>query len=63
MTSPKPKLAYSPEEAADQLGISRDRFYQLQKEGKLRTYKDGKRRLCSHQALVECQREMERAGA
>lgn len=63
MTHHGAKLAYSPETAADQLGISRVRFYQLMKEGKIRTYKDGKRRLCSHAALVECQKEMERAGA
>lgn len=61
MTAPAPKLAYGPEAAAEQLGVSRARFYQLVKEGKVRTYKDGKRRLCSHQALIECQQEMERA--
>jgi len=27
----------------------------------VRTYKDGKRRLCSHAALVECQQAMEKA--
>ncbi|MGH8037526.1 MAG: helix-turn-helix domain-containing protein [Stenotrophomonas sp.] len=59
----KPKLAYNPEEAAEQLGISRHRFYELQKAGQVRTYKDGKRRLCSHQALVECQQAMEKASA
>lgn len=55
------KLAYGPEAAAEQLGISRARFYQLVKEGRVRTYKDGKRRLCSHSALVECQQAMETA--
>lgn len=59
----KPKLAYNPEDAADQLGVSRARFYQLDKTGQVRTYKDGKRRLCSHDALVECQRAMEKASA
>jgi len=61
VTQPIPRLAYGPEEAASQLGISRARFYQLVKAGKVRTYKDGKRRLCSHAALVECQQAMERA--
>ena len=61
MTQAPQRLAYGPEEAADQLGISRARFYQLVKEGRVRTYKDGKRRLCSHAALVECQQAMETA--
>ncbi|WP_259261209.1 hypothetical protein [Stenotrophomonas rhizophila] len=57
----KPKLAYPIEVAFDQLGVSRTRGYQLINGGMLRTYKDGKRRLCSHVALVECQQSMERA--
>lgn len=61
MTQPISRLAYGPEEAANQLGISRARFYQLVRAGKVRTYKDGKRRLCSHAALVECQQAMEKA--
>lgn len=54
------KLAYGIEEAFDQLGVSRTRGYQLINSGALRTYKDGKRRLCSHSALVDCQRAMEK---
>ncbi|MGY5998426.1 helix-turn-helix domain-containing protein [Stenotrophomonas maltophilia] len=61
MNEPKAKLAYNPEEAAEQLGVSRNRFYELQKAGLLQTYKDGKRRLCSHAALVSCQQAMEKA--
>lgn len=57
----KPKLAYPIEEAFSQIGVSRTRGYQLMGIGLLRTYKDGKRRLCSHQALVECQQAMEKA--
>lgn len=57
----KPKLAYPIEEAFALIGVSRTRGYQLINTGALRTYKDGKRRLCSHAALVECQREMEQA--
>lgn len=59
--SMKPKLAYPIEEAFGQIGVSRTRGYQLINSGMLRTYKDGKRRLCSHSALVDCQRAMERA--
>lgn len=55
------KLAYTPEEAAFMLGVSRSRFYALINDGALRTYKDGKRRLCSHSALVQCQQAMEKA--
>lgn len=57
----KPKLAYPIDEAFSQIGVSRTRGYQLIGIGLLRTYKDGKRRLCSHMALVECQRAMEKA--
>lgn len=63
MNDAAPKLAYGPEEAASQLGISRHRFFQLVKAGQVRTYKDGKRRLCSHSALVDCQRAMEKASS
>lgn len=57
----KPKLAYPIDEAFTQIGVSRTRGYQLIGGGLLRTYKDGKRRLCSHAALVECQQAMEKA--
>lgn len=59
--STKPKLAYPIEEAFGLIGVSRTRGYQLINAGLLRTYKDGKRRLCSHESLVECQQAMERA--
>lgn len=59
----KSKLAYPIEEAFTLIGVSRTRGYQLINSGDLRTYKDGKRRLCSHAALVECQRAMEKAAA
>lgn len=55
------KLAYPIEEAFALIGVSRTRGYQLINTGAMRTYKDGKRRLCSHAALVECQQAMERA--
>ncbi|HGM5514649.1 TPA: hypothetical protein ACKPYU_000925 [Stenotrophomonas maltophilia] len=61
MNTHKTKLAYPIEEAFEQLGITRTRGFELIKGGALRTYKDGRRRLCSHAALVECQQAMERA--
>lgn len=61
MTNQNTKLAYPIEEAFALIGVSRTRGYQLINNGTLRTYKDGKRRLCSHVALVECQRAMEKA--
>ncbi|TAA43831.1 DNA-binding protein [Pseudoxanthomonas winnipegensis] len=63
MTNPSNKLAYPIEEAFALIGVSRTRGYQLINSGSLRTYKAGKRRLCSHSALVDCQREMEKASA
>lgn len=61
MTDTKPKLAYPIEEAFALIGVSRTRGYQLINSGQLKSYKDGKRRLCSHSALVDCQRAMEQA--
>lgn len=61
MTDIITKLAYPIEEAFALIGVSRTRGYQLINSGTLRTYKDGKRRLCSHAALTECQRAMETA--
>lgn len=55
------KLAYPIEEAFALIGVSRTRGYQLINTGAMRTYKDGKRRLCSHSALVQCQQAMEKA--
>ncbi|PZP59724.1 MAG: hypothetical protein DI597_14465 [Pseudoxanthomonas spadix] len=63
MTNPNTKLAYPIEEAFALIGVTRTRGYQLINNGALRTYKDGKRRLCSHSALVECQAAMEKASA
>lgn len=62
MTDTKPtKLAYPIEEAFDLIGVSRTRGYQLINTGLLKSYKDGKRRLCSHSALIACQKAMEKA--
>jgi len=61
MTDASTKLAYPIEEAFALIGVSRTRGYQLINTGAMRTYKDGKRRLCSHSALVQCQQAMEKA--
>ncbi|MCW5568190.1 MAG: hypothetical protein KIS84_08175 [Dokdonella sp.] len=55
------KLAYPIEEGFEMLGVSRTRGYKLISAGTLKTYKDGKRRFCSHAALVACQRSMEKS--
>lgn len=55
------KLAYPIDEAFTLIGVTRTRGYQLIAADKLKTYKDGKRRLCSHTALVACQKAMEKA--
>ncbi|XNX72332.1 hypothetical protein ACL5HQ_04575 [Stenotrophomonas maltophilia] len=57
------KLAYPIEEAFDLIGVTRTRGFELVKAGLLRSYKDGRRRLCSHAALVECQQAMEKASS
>lgn len=61
MNTHRPKLAYPIEEAFELIGVTRTRGFELVKGGALRTYKDGRRRLCSHAALVECQQAMEKA--
>ena len=43
--SPVERLAYSPEEAAEALGISRHLVYDLLRTGQLRSRKAGNRRL------------------
>ncbi len=55
------KLAYPVEEAFSLIGVTRTRGFELIKHGVLRSYKDGRRRLCSYAALVDCQRAMEKA--
>lgn len=47
------RLAYSPAEAAQALGISRARLYQLLDDGTLPSLKLGRRRLIRSAALVE----------
>lgn len=49
--SSTPKLSYSVEEAAQILGIGRDRFFKELKAGAIKSFKAGKRRLVSMSAL------------
>jgi excisionase family DNA binding protein len=46
------KLVLSIEEAARALGISRTRAFAAAREGTLKTYKDGRRRMVSAQAVA-----------
>ena len=48
-----PKLAFTPHEAAEALGISRNLLYQLIGSGQLRSIKAGSRRLIPASAITE----------
>lgn len=48
-----PKLAYSMKEAGEALGVGHQKIYDIVNDGTLRTYKVGRRRFCSHDAIVE----------
>jgi len=61
MTNPNPKLAYTMPETFDELHTSRATGYkELINPGKLKTYKIGRRRYCSRDAIIECQRLLEK---
>ncbi len=47
------RLAYSPQQAAEALGIGRTLIYQLIDSGSLRSLKIGRRRLIPRDAIVE----------
>ena len=49
---PIDRLAYSPAEAAEVLGISRPGIYNYLRDGTLPSLKLGRRRLIRHEALV-----------
>ena len=55
------RLAYSPAEAAQVLGISRARLYQLLDDGTIPSLKLGRRRLIRRDALVELLHNLEAA--
>ena len=59
MTSPRRSLAYTMEGTMRELHISRAKLYELIQKQKLRTYKTGRRRYCTHDAIIECQRLLE----
>jgi excisionase family DNA binding protein len=52
-------IAYSIPEAMTALRISRATIYELINDGMLRTYRIGRRRFCTHDAIVECQKSLE----
>lgn len=54
------RLAYSPAEAAQALGISRARLYQLIEDGSIPSLKLGRRRLIRAEALVALLDRLER---
>ncbi len=47
------KLLYRPKEAANALGIGRDKLYDLMRSGRLRSVKDGGARFVTAEALAE----------
>jgi excisionase family DNA binding protein len=47
------RLAYSPAEAAELIGISRAGLYQLMAAGSITSVKLGRRRLIRHEAIVD----------
>lgn len=55
------RLAYSPNEAAAVLGISRARLYQLLDDGTIPSVKLGRRRLIRRDALVSLLEQLEAA--
>ncbi len=59
MTSPATQVAYTMNESMAALRTSRATLYELIQAQKLRTYKIGRRRYCTHDALVECQHALE----
>jgi excisionase family DNA binding protein len=55
------RLAYSPAEAAQALGISRARLYQLLDDGTIPSLKLGRRRLIRQEALASLLERLEEA--
>jgi len=60
MSSNQWRSAYSITESQAQLGhISRQTIYNLINAGCLKTFKIGRRRFCSHQAIRDCIKALE----
>lgn len=53
MNQPTPKMLLTPAEACDSLGIGRTVYFQLVKEGRLRTVTIGRSRRVTVEALAE----------
>jgi excisionase family DNA binding protein len=53
------RRAYTADEFCSAYRVGRSRFQELAKSGRLRTYKDGKRRMVSAEAAEEYQRSLE----
>lgn len=61
VTPPTTRLGYPVAEAAAQIGVSRDQGFKLIACGKLRSYRVGRRRLVSREAIQEFIRSAEAA--
>lgn len=55
-----PVIAMSMADAARSLGVSKPTVYALEREGRLRTFAIGRRRLVSPEALRDCVRALEK---
>lgn len=49
---PEAKMAYSIEESAAQIGVTRTMFYGLMRDGQIKTIKIGRRRLITRKELL-----------
>lgn len=57
------RLSYTVEQVQDVTGWDRNRIYRLIGEGRLATFKHGRRRFVSAQALQDCISNLEKATA
>ena len=63
MNTTASQVAYTMAAAMSALHVSRATLYELINKQKLRTYKIGRRRYCTHNALMEMQRDLEKETA
>ena len=54
------QVSYTVNDMMSVLHVSRATLYTLIQDQKLRTYKIGRRRYCTHEALIEMQRDLEK---
>jgi excisionase family DNA binding protein len=52
-------LAYSPNEACKLLGLGRTKTFELIKNGKLKSFKLGSRRIVTLEAIKDCLKDLE----